>query len=73
MKKYPKNAVDVNKDSFWISCPHCGFQMEMWEKDVKPYGKDTECVPTHFCSDLNEDAIDGDTMYILEDNFWIRY
>ena len=32
MKKYPKNAVDVNKDSFWISCPHCGFQMEMWEK-----------------------------------------
>ena len=24
-------------------------------------------------STLNNDAIDGDTMYILEDNFWIRY
>ena len=69
--KYPKNAN--SNDGFWISCPHCSMELEMWEKETQPYGKDTECVPTHICSDFNNDAMDGDTMYILEDNFWIRY
>ena len=70
MKKYPKDAVNVNKDSFWISCPHCWHQMEMLERDEEPWGKDTECVPPHYCYPLSDDI---DTTWILEDNFWIRY
>ena len=66
--KYPKNAN--SNDGFWISCPHCSIELEMWEKETQPYGKDTECVPTHYCFPLDEDE---DTIWLLEDNFWIRY
>ena len=68
MIKYPKD--DVLKDDFWIACPHCGFEMEMHERDDKPYGKNTELVPPHYCYPLDED---GDTYYELKDGFWIRY
>ena len=70
MKKYPKDAADVNKDSFWISCPHCEIQIEMHERDDEPYGKDVECVPPHYCSPLDDDV---DTTWMLENNHWVRY
>ena len=68
--KYPKEIVKVKEKDFWISCPHCEIQMEMFERDEEPYGKDTECVPPHYCFPLDDDV---DTMWCLEDNFWIRY
>ena len=74
--KYPKNAVKVTEEDFWISCPHCEMQMEMIEREEKPYGKDTEYVPSHYCLEddgtLDEDS-EEHTMYILENNFWIKY
>ena len=68
--KYPKDAVDVKESDYWIACPHCNFEMEMHESNEEPYGKDTEFVPPHYCYPLSEEV---DTMWLLEDDFWIKY